>query len=161
MKSNIRHTLIYLLFAIPFLLIATVSLVLCSLRGEWHGVIIASVMILGGIGVLCAFLYYTQWFEIKDRVLIVKCIFGQIKEIRLRSIQKAITVKGIVSRVNRRPVYRSFIVISPNTSIKKWMEVTPYNKKDSEYIVLPDTPNIRTWLCEAYMKASGEALVIE
>ncbi len=161
MKSNIRHTLIYLLFALPFLLVATVGLVLFSLRGEWHGVLIASGMILVGIGVLCAFLYFTQWFEIQDRVLIVKCIFGKIKEIRLRQIQKALTAKGIVGRVNRRPVYRSFIVISPNTSIQKWMEVEAYNTKQSEYIVLPDTPDIRAWLCEEYRKASGEALIIK
>lgn len=160
MKSNLRYTFIDLIFSLLFLPIPVIGLVILVPAMDWTAIICAF-MFLACLAFLGFALFSLQWFEIEDRVLIVKNIFGVVYKIRLKEIKKALVVNVPIFYIKTYVVRRPVIALSRNISLGKWKVERAYNTKKSKYIVLPDTPDIRAWLCEEYRKASGEALIIK
>ena len=165
MKTNIRYSIIGVLFWAVGLSISLIGLViLISDTGvadpPWWVVIFCGVLFLACMIMLLHAISNIQWFNISNGYITIHSPFGTIKRVQLSEIKKAFKIKSSIFELKRANINRLCIVLCLKKSISKASIVDAYNAKENPYIIIPYTAETEILICSEYKKTCGEALTV-
>ena len=166
MKTNIRYSIIGILFwmvALSISLIGFIVLLSNVDAGEtplW-GVIVYGVFSLISIIMLLNAINNLQWFDIADGYITIRSPFGIIKHVQLTQIKKAFKTNAVIYSIKMLHIRRPHIALCLKKSIAKADAGDAYNGKKKPYIILPYSVETEILICSEYKDICGEALIIE
>jgi len=166
MKSNIRYSIISLLFWIIGLSISlTGFIVLLTEISEvdtdlWY-VIVCGILSLISIIMLWLAINNVQWFDITDGYITVYSPFRIVKRVHLSDIKIAFKIKASIFNMKAARITRVHMVLCLKKSIIKANITDAYNSKKNPYIIIPYTTETENFICSEYNKVCDDKLIIK
>ena len=166
MKTNIKYSIVDLIFWIIGLSISLVGLVVSitdydDTASHFCCAVGYGVFFLLSIIMLFCSIKNIQWFNIADGYITVHCPFGIIKRVRLDQIKKAFKTNAVIYSVKMLSVRRPHVVLCLQKSVTKNRVNDAYNEKKKPYIIIPYSTEIEVMICTEYKKLCGEELIIK
>ena len=161
MKTNIKYSIVGLIFWIVGLSISLVGFIMLVADSHFWGSVgyfifflISTIMFLHSIKNI-------QWFNIADGYITVYCPFGIIKQVELKQIKQAFKTNAVIYSIKMLSVRRPYIVLCIKKSVTNADIDDAYNRKKKQYIIIPYSREVEVLVCTEYEKLCGEELVIK
>ena len=163
MKTNIRYSIIGVLFWIAALSISLIGIVtLLPDIGSylWVAIVLGALFLISVIMLLDS-IKNIQWFDITDGYISVYNPFGIIKRVQISQIKNMFKTNAVIWNIRMLATRREHIVLCLNKSVAKGLVYNAYNRKKKPYIILPYTEETKDIICSEYKKICGDNLTIK
>lgn len=160
-RNNFKHSIWSFIISIIVLIFICIGLVVLAIGKEW--IPFGGYIILLVIG--CAYFFLSlmdlQWFKVFEDKIVVKNIFGLIKEINYLNLKKAFVINTTIFSIKMFGITRPYLVLSCYKSLQKSQVNNAYNRKKYKYIIIPFSKSIEVMIKSKYKVATGLDLEIK
>ena len=135
--------------------VAFIGLIVCITAKETWVTLFYLLLVVVGLSLFFISIIDVQWTIIYDDKIVVRNIFGIIKEIEYVNIKKAFISDAIIFSLKMLGIHKKYLVISNYKSLQKSQIVDAYNRRKYKYLMIPFSTNVETMIKAKY-KASRE-----
>ena len=136
MINNLKHSIWSLIFSILCCLPGFIGLTFCVVTKETWITLIYLLIAVAGLFLLVISVINVQWANINNDKIIVRNIFGTIKEIEYVNINKVFKTNATIFSLKMLGVHKKYLVLSNYKSIQKSQIADAYNRRKYKYIII-------------------------
>ena len=155
MINNLKHSIWNFILSIIFLIIPCIGLIVLLNEKEWIGVIFYLLLLIVKICLFWVSLINIQWTILCNDKIVVKHIFGIIKEIEYEDINKAFKANATIFSLKTLGIHGPYIVLSRYKSLQKSQIGDAYNRRKYKYLIIPFSTNVETTIKVKYKSSMG------
>ena len=159
--NNIKHSIWSLIFSIICCVPGIVGLCFCIITKETWTTLIYLLLAAAGLFLLVSSIINVQWANINNGKIIVRNIFGTIKEIEYVNINKAFKTNDTIFSLKMLGAHKKYLVLSNYKSLQKSQIADAYNRRKYKYIIIPFNANVETMIKAKYKLTTGADLEIK
>ena len=161
MINNLKHSIWSLIFSILCCLPGFIGLTFCVVTKETWITLIYLLIAAAGLILLVISIMNVQWSNINNDKIIVRNIFGTIKEIEYVNIKKAFKTNTTIFSLKTLGIHKMYLVLSNYKSLQKSQIVDAYNRRKYKYIIIPFSANVEAMIKAKYKSSTGADLEIK
>ena len=161
MINNLKHSIWLLLFSVICCVPGFIGLIFCITAKETWITLVYLLIAAAGLFLLVISIINIQWTIIYDDKVVVRNIFGIIKEIEYVNIKKAFISDAIIFSLKMLGIHKKYLVISNYKSLQKSQIVDAYNRRKYKYLMIPFSTNVETMIKAKYKLTTGVDLEIK
>lgn len=161
MINNIKHSIWSLIFSIICCVLGIVGLCFCIITKETWITLIYLLLAAAGLFLLVSSIINVQWTNINNDKIVVKNIFGIIKEIEYKDINKAFKANVTIFSLKMLGIHKMYLVLSNYKSLQKSQIGDVYNRRKYKYLIIPFSTNVETTIKARYKSSTGVDLEIK
>jgi hypothetical protein len=161
MINNIKHTIWSLIFSIICCVPGIVGLCLCIITKETWITLVYLLLAAAGLFLLVSSIMNVQWANINNDKIIVRNIFGIIKEIEYKDTNKAFKTNATIFSLKMLGAHKKYLVLSNYKSLQKSQIGDAYNRRKYKYLIMPFSTNVETTIKAKYKSSTGVDLEIK
>ncbi|MBQ8205852.1 MAG: hypothetical protein IJZ77_00120 [Bacilli bacterium] len=159
--NNIKHSIWSLIFSIICCVPGIVGLCFCIITKETWTTLIYLLFAAAGLFLLVSSIINVQWANINNDKIIVRNIFGTIKEIEYVNINKAFKTNATIFSLKMLGAHKKYLVLSNYKSLQKSQIADAYSRRKYKYIIIPFSANVETMIKAKYKLTTGADLEIK
>lgn len=114
-----------------------------------------------GLFLLVSSIINIQWTNINNDKIVVKNIFGIIKEIEYKDINKAFKANATIFSLKMLRIHKMHLVLSNYKSLRQSQIGDAYNRRKYKYLIIPFSINVETTIKAKYKSSMGVDLEIK
>ena len=156
--NNFKHSLWGLLFSFLILIPVCLGIVVLINAKELIGVILYSLFLILVIILSSISLVDMQWANIYNDKIVVRNIFGVVKEIEYKDINKSFKINATIFSIKMLGIRKPYIVLSMYKSLQESQIGDAYNRKKYKYVILPMSIRNEKIIKEKYKACTGNEL---
>ena len=161
MINNIKHSIWSLIFSIICCVLGIVGLCFCIITKETWITLIYLLLAAAGLFLLVSSIINVQWTNINNDKIVVKNIFGIIKEIEYKDINKAFKANATIFSLKMLGIHKMYLVLSNYKSLQKSQIGDACNRRKYKYLIIPFSTNVETTIKAKYKSSTGVDLEIK
>jgi hypothetical protein len=161
MINNLKHSIWNFILSIIFSIVTCIGLIVLLNEKEWIWAIFFLLLLIAGICLFSVSLINIQWAIFYNDKIVVKNIFGIIKEIEYKDINKAFKANATIFSLKTLGIHRPYIVLSRYKSLQKSQIGDAYNRRKYKYLIIPFSTNVETMIKAKYKLTTGADLEIK
>ncbi len=159
--NNFKHSIWNFIFSVMCLIPMGIVTVVLAKAKEWIWLIIYALFLV----MTCVYFFISliniQWIKILDDKIVVRNLFGEIKQLKYADIKKSFVAKKSIFSIKMLSINKPYIVLSKYKSLQKNQVGDAYNGKKHKYIVIPFYNNIDLIIKSKYKSLIGLDLEIK
>ena len=159
--NNIKHSIWSLIFCIIVCIAVFIGLIVCIIEKETWITLGYLLFAAAGLFLLVISIINIQWTIIYDDKVVVRNIFGIIKEIEYVNIKKAFITNVTILSLKMLGIHKTYLVLSNYKSLQKSQIEDAYNRRKHKYLMIPFNTNVETIIKEKYKLTTGVDLEIK
>ena len=159
--NNLKHSIWSLIFSILCCLPGFIGLTFCVVTKETWITLTYLLIAAAGLILLVISIMNVQWANINIDKIIVRNIFGTIKEIEYVNIKKAFKTNATIFSLKMLGIHKMYLVLSNNKSLQKSQIVDAYNRRKYKYIIIPFSANVEAMIKAKYKSSTCTDLEIK
>ena len=159
--NNIKHSIWSLIFCIIVCIAVFIGLIVCIVEKETWITLVYLFIAAAGLFLLVISIINIQWTNIYDDKVVVRNIFGIIKEIEYVNIKKALITYATIFSLKMLGIHKKYLVISNYKSLQKSQIVDAYNRRKYKYLMIPFSTNVEIMIKAKYKLTTGADLEIK
>ena len=159
--NNLKHSIWSLIFSILCCLPGFIGLTFCVVKKETLITLIYLLIAVAGLFLLVISIINVQWANINNDKIIVRNIFGTIKEIEYVNINRAFEINATIFSLKMLSIHKKYLVLSNYKSLQKSQIADAYNRRKYKYIIIPFSSNVETIIKAKYKLTTGADLEIK
>ena len=159
--NNLKHSIWSLIFCIMICVVAFIGLIVCITAKETWVTLFYLLLVVVGLSLLFVSIIDVQWTIIHDDKIVVRNIFGIIKEMEYVNINKAFIINATIFSLKMLGVHKKYLVLSNYNSIQKSQIGDAYNRRKYKYLMIPFSTNVETMIKAKYKATTGVDLEIK
>ena len=159
--NNLKHSIWSLIFSILWCLPGFIGLTFRVVTKETWITLIYLLIAAAGLILLVISIMNVQWTNINNDKIVVKNIFGIIKEIEYKDINKAFKANATIFSLKMLGIHKMYLVLSNYKSLQKSQIEDAYNRRKYKYLIIPFSTNVETTIKAKYKSSMGLDLEIK
>lgn len=159
--NNLKHSIWSLIFSVVCCLPGFIGLTFCVVSKETWITLIYLLIATTGLILLVVSIMNVQWSNINNDKIIVRNIFGTIKEIEYVNINKVFKTNATIFSLKMLGAHKKYLVLSNYKSLQKSQIADAYNRRKYKYIIIPFCANVETMIKAKYKLTTGADLEIK
>ena len=159
--NNLKYSIWSLLFSIICCVPCLIGLIVCIAAKETWITLFYLLFLASGLFLLVISIINLQWANIYNDKIVVRNIFGIIKEMEYVNINKAFKINATILSLKMLRVRKECLVLSNKKSLQKSQIEDAYNRRKYKYLIIPFSTNIDTVIKANYKSLMGVDLEIK
>lgn len=160
MINNLKHSVWMLIFSIMFCVVTFIGLTVCIIEKELVVALVYLLFVIIVVFLLIISLMDVQWFHVDNDKIVVRNIFGIVKELEYTNINKAFKINTTIFFIKMLQITKPYIVLSKYKSLQKSQIVDAYNRKKYKYIIIPMSKYNEKLIKQKYKECCGIEFLI-
>ncbi len=159
--NNLKHSIWSLIFLILCCIPGFVGLTFCITTKETWITLCYLLFVAAGLFLLVISIMNVQWTNIYDDKIVIRNIFGIIKEIEYVNINKAFKINATIFSLKMLIIRKTYLVLSSYKFLQKSQIGDVYNRRKYKYLMISFSNDIEIMIKAKYKSSTGADLEIK